>query len=217
MPEVLQVSRGGFTTATNLLLKVYKEHTDLLLFFFVFISVLSRSTLFFFILKFLALCSYCTNYSMAPNDLDPTLKDLTQGAEALIFPDLPMRTPTPFPETNENPELHENHTITEPADISTRRKPRPMKRPKKFYHVPVKTDYTLPEVLLQQHAELLELINYDAFMDTLTTGRFGKWDTTLSIHNSANNSRGSKTSKNSGSSRKRKEEEKKKEAGGEKK
>lgn len=88
-----------------------------------------------------------------------------------------------------------------------------MKRPKKFYHVPVKTDHTLPEVLLQQHAELLELINYDAFMDTLTTGRFGKWDTTLSIHNSANNSRGSKTSKNSGSSGKRKKDEKKREVG----
>lgn len=137
-------------------------------------------------------------------DLDPTLKDLTEGAEALIFPEPPCPvdgTPTPF--------LSQNIPLvpTEmPPPNEPRRKPRkPMKRPKRFYHVPVASSvHTLPEVLLQQHAELLELINYDAFMDTSTTGRFGRWDTTLSIHNSANNSRGSKNSKNSGSSGKEK-------------
>lgn len=34
-------------------------------------------------------------------------------------------------------------------------------------------------------------------MDASTTGRYGRWDTTLSIHNSANNSRESRNSQSS--------------------
>lgn len=155
-------------------------------------------------------------------DLDPQLKDLTIGAEALIFPNhvVPQRTPTPFPSQmhsddspndcqNHNHQTHRNGNqsnnsgrLEDCAEYRQRIPRKPLKRPKRFYHLPTPShDHSAPAVLLQQHAELLESINYDGFMDTSTSTRYGRWDTTLSIHNSANNSRESHNSKNSISSR----------------
>lgn len=129
-------------------------------------------------------------------EVDPKLRELTQGAEELIFPNSQSkRVPTPFPAEGRNTDTY---TEVQPEHQRARR-PR---KPKRFFHVPVPTsNYTAPEILLQQHAELLESIKYDTFMDTSTTDRYGKWDTSLSLHNSANTSRDSKNSKNSGTSR----------------
>lgn len=53
----------------------------------------------------------------------------------------------------------------------------------KFYHQPIPTnEHTPPRKLFQLHAELLQSIDYDWVMDISTSNRFGKWDTTLSIH-----------------------------------
>lgn len=142
----------------------------------------------------------------ATPEVDESLQELTRGAEALIYPDeaIPVqRVPTPFAVPDS--EFLATKPYSEqfgPAEPRPRIPRKPLKRPKRFYHAPLPSgEHASPAVLLQQHAELLESINYDAFMDISTTGRFGRWDTTLSIHNSANNSRESKTSKNSGSSK----------------
>lgn len=141
-----------------------------------------------------------------PEELDLEIKELTRGTENLLY----ERSPTvqtdssankPIPgmrvyDSNSRMYIIDLHGQAVP--VSVKKADPPLKKERKFYHQPIPSGtHTPPEVLLQQHAEMMESVNYDTFMNLSTSGRFGKWDTTLSIHNSSNNSRESKNSRGS--------------------
>lgn len=160
-----------------------------------------------------------------PVEVDPEIKKLTAGTEALLFPGETLavsshdsfpnsspveRVPTPFPSeltptsfvpgtriTDANNKVYIIDSAGQAVAVLAEQVPpeSPHKKPKKFFHSPIPNKrYSRPETLLRSHSEFLEAVNYDSIMDSSTSGRFGKWDTTSTLHNSANNSRGSKAS-----------------------
>lgn len=143
-----------------------------------------------------------------PEEVDLEIKELTRGTEKLLYERSSATQDGPgivhykvlpgmrvFDSDNKMYIIDtQGHAV--PVTVSETAHPR---RQKKFYHQPIPSGmHTRPEVLLRQHAEMMDSVHYDVFMDLATSGRFGKWDTTLSIHNSANNSRDSKNSRCSG-------------------
>lgn len=140
-----------------------------------------------------------------PDELDLEIKELTRGTENLLYEGSPtvqhLTTHKPIPGMriyDSNGKMYIVDLHGQAVPVSVAKIDRPLKKERKFYHQPIPSGvHTPPEVLLQQHAEMMEQVNYDTFMNLSTSGRFGKWDTTLSIHNSSNNSRESKNSRGS--------------------
>lgn len=139
-------------------------------------------------------------------DYDPEIAMLTQGTESLLFPEEPVK-----PQSKNVPTSHSTATsqnsflpgarVVDSANIvyiidaagsavpirqeRMQGMPRPLtKKPKKFYHSKgPRNKHTSHEVLLQSHTALLESIKYDSVMDSSSTGRYGKWDTTSTLYN----------------------------------
>lgn len=144
--------------------------------------------------------------SRTPDELDLEIKELTRGTESLLY-ELSFNTQDLAAPNKVIPgmRVYDSSSKMYIIDLHGQAVPvsgvqgdRPLKKERKFYHQPIPSGtHTSAEVLLQQHAEMMESVNYDTFMNLATSGRFGKWDTTLSIHNSSNNSRESKNSRGS--------------------
>lgn len=149
--------------------------------------------------------------SRTPEELDLEIEELTRGTESFLFEPSRAASGDGTPNTllpgmrvyDSGSRMYIIDLQGQAVPVMATKAERPHKKVKKFYHQPIPSGtHTSAKVLLQQHAEMMESVNYDTFMDLATSGRFGKWDTTLSIHNSSNSSRESRNSRETAGTRK---------------
>lgn len=119
---------------------------------------------------------------MNNDSLEQEIRLLTHGAERLIFADAEPgrlraheRTRVHRPTTRKN---RPKKAKTRPAGRESRTPAVPLRQPSQFYHQPLRV---APHNLHKQHLQMLQAAQYDSFMDTSTSSRFGTLDTTLSM------------------------------------